>query len=230
MLFYVFSTVFAILYSVVTLPIIPFIPISLRIYICVVGIRVLLFFCRVFDGITYEIIGRENMPEGPFIVASAHQSPLETLVFTAELRGVVFILKKELRLLPIIGIFMMSIGMIFIDRNKKVSALRKIVRECMVKSKEKRTIVIFPEGTTRNRSQRDWKYHEGVAMIYEKLQIPVVPVALNTGLYWPPGVFSLSKKRGKATLKILPPIAPGMSKEKFMESLKLSISEGSKCL
>ena len=194
------------------------------------GVRVLLFFCRVFDGITYEIVGRDNIPEGPFIVASAHQSPLETLIFTVELRGVVFILKKELKFLPVIGIFMMSVGMIFIDRNKKMSALRKMVRECMTRAKEKRTIVIFPEGTTRSKNKRNGKYHEGVAMIYEKLQIPVVPVALNTGKYWPPGVFSLSKKPGKATLKILSPIAPGMNREKFMESLQLSINEGSRCL
>ena len=219
MAFYIISTLFTILYGVLLLPVVWFIPASYQNIACVWWTRAILWMCKVLDGISYEIIGRDCLPKGQFIVASAHQSPLETLILYAELRHVVTVLKKELKTLPMIGMGLMALKMVFVDRDKKIAALRKMVQECEMRIKEGRTLVLFPEGTTRRHDNTERRLHRGVAAVYSKVSLPVVPVVLDTGRYWPGDIFTLSKKKGKAKIKILPAIAPGLDSEEFMNRL-----------
>ncbi|MGN7678694.1 MAG: lysophospholipid acyltransferase family protein [Anaplasma sp.] len=188
-----------------------------------------MFLCKIIDGITYEILGREHLPEGQFIIASVHRSPLETLVIYTECRGAVFILKQELRYLPIVGGAFKSLGMVFIDRSKKVAAMRKMIRECEVLAKVGKPVVVFPEGTIGDpNSQEPGSLYRGIALVYQRLAVPVVPVVLDTGNYWPDDIFTLNKKSGKAIIELLPSIEPGLSTEEFMDRLTNSLASGSK--
>ena len=178
--------------------------------------------CKVLDGISYEIIGRDCLPKGQFIVASAHQSPLETLILYAGLRHVVTVMKKELKTLPIIGMGFMALKMVFVDRDKRIAAARKMVRECEARIREGRTLVLFPQGTTKRYDHTESRLHRGVAAVYSKVSLPVVPIVLDTGRYWPGNIFTLSKKKGKAKIKILPAIEPGLDSEEFMRRLSVA--------
>ncbi|AGZ79218.1 1-acyl-sn-glycerol-3-phosphate acyltransferase [Anaplasma marginale str. Dawn] len=220
MAFYILSALFTILYGCVLLPIVWFIPASCQNIACVWWTRVILWMCKVIDGISYEIIGRDCLPKGQFIVASAHQSPLETLILYAEFRDVVTVMKKELKTLPILGMVFMALKMVFVDRGKKIAALRKMVRECEARAKEGRTLVLFPQGTSQ---LRDMHLHRGVAAVYSRVFLPVVPIVLDTGNYWPGKIFTLSKKRGKAKIRILPAIAPGLESEELMARLLVAL-------
>ncbi|WP_320408735.1 lysophospholipid acyltransferase family protein [Candidatus Neoehrlichia procyonis] len=204
-------------------------PLSLRIKCATFGTHVLLYLCNITDGITYEIRGKENLPAQPYIVASEHQSPLETLILFTIFKDAVFILKKEVILLPFFNIFFISLKMIFIDRNKKLQALKKMLKLSTLRLKEGRTIIIFPQGsrtTINNKAQ----YKSGVAALYNSLSVPIVPIALNTGLFWPKNLISFKKKSGKAIIEILPPINPGLNKKEFLEQLKANLSEKSYAL
>ncbi|EOA62798.1 acyltransferase family protein [Anaplasma phagocytophilum str. CRT53-1] len=229
--FYVLSTLFTILYFIITAPVLLFIPVSLRIVLATKWCKGILFLCKVLDGITYEVVGKDNMPSQPYIVASEHQSPLETIILFVEFPNVSYVLKQEVRFIPFIGLYLNLLKMVFIDRNQKVAALRKMVRECDECSKNERTIVIFPEGTrVRYGENGSRDYRVGIAMVYQKLRVPVVPVVINTGKYWPAGIVSFKKKRGTVTIKILSPIEPDLGKEEFMETLKNRMIEGGRQL
>ncbi|WP_262997521.1 lysophospholipid acyltransferase family protein [Anaplasma capra] len=218
--FYILSTIFSILVACLTLPLLPFMPMSYRRAVGVFWARAILYLCRVIDGISYEVVGKEHLPDGPFIVASEHQSPMETLILYAELKNVVFVLKKELKVFPLLGVYFTALGMVFIDRNNKVSAARKVARESAVKANEGCTLVIFPEGTTRmSRASPERALKRGVAVVYSQTSLPVVPIVLNTGNYWPSDIVLLNKRPGKATIKILPAIEPGLGLEEFMGRL-----------
>nr|WP_255419670.1 lysophospholipid acyltransferase family protein [Wolbachia endosymbiont of Dipetalonema caudispina] len=183
---------------------------------------------RLLCGIEYEIRGIENIPKQPFIIASKHQSPFETLIFMLLFRNAVFILKRELKWIPFIGLHLMALGMIFINRLDGIKSIRYIIKLAKIRMKENRSIIIFPEGTrTVAVTGQKTEYQSGVAALYSMLSVPVLPVALNTGLFWPKHIFSIKKIPGKAVIKILSPIYPGLSKGIFLESLRKTIEEKS---
>lgn len=196
----------------------------------IVGMRGLLWFCKVFDGITYEVVGRENLPDGPFIVGAEHQSALDPMILYVELAGPAFVLKKELKTFPVLGFWGILLGMIYIDRSQKVGALKKMMRECRKISEDGRVLIIFPEGSRSIGRPETKKYQEGIAAIYQTLQIPVVPIMLDTGKFWPGSIITLGKKPGKATLRIMPPIKSGLERKAFMEEFKNSMIEGGRGL
>ena len=231
MLFYVASALFSIFYSLLMLPVLVCMPFRIKNVITAFGGRCILFFSKVFDGITYEIVGKENIPEGPCVVAAEHKSPLETLILYVEFRNGVYVMKKELRRFPLLNMWWIIIGTVFIDRKSGISAMRKLLRECSTHVEKGRTVLIFPEGTRVSSSEAGTReYASGVAAMYQKLGIPVVPVVLNTDKYWPRDTISFSKKKGKALLKVMPPIEQGLSKVEFMQSLKERILEGRKSI
>ncbi|WP_174855512.1 lysophospholipid acyltransferase family protein [Wolbachia endosymbiont of Ctenocephalides felis wCfeJ] len=181
---------------------------------------------RLLCGVEYEIRGTENIPKQPFIIASKHQSPFETFIFVLLFRNAVFILKRELKWIPFIGLHLMALRMIFINRLDGVSSIRYIVKLAKIRIKENRNIIIFPEGTRTVAGQKT-KYQPGVAALYSVLSVPVLPVALNTGLFWPKSMLSMRKNSGKAIIEILPPIYPGLSKDEFLKNLEKTIEEKS---
>jgi 1-acyl-sn-glycerol-3-phosphate acyltransferase len=182
---------------------------------------------RITCGLTHTVRGLENLPAGPCIVASKHQSTWETLAFNLIFRGSAFVLKRELFQIPIVGWMMRRAGNIGIDRAAGPSALRSILRDARRALARGQYIVIFPEGT-RTAVGSDAAYQPGVAALYTQLKVPVVPVALNSGCFW--GRRTFIKKPGQIEVEILPAIAPGMTRADFMSVLHARIDETSRHL
>lgn len=171
---------------------------------------------RWIAGIEVDVRGRENIPEGGFIVAAKHQSALETFALVPLFRDPTFILKRELRYIPIFGWYTARMKQIPVDRGKKSKALSAMTRHARVAIDEGRQILIFPEGTRRPAgAEPHYKY--GVVHLYKELGCKVLPVALNTGLFWPRRGFL--RFPGKVVFEILPPIEPGLSPSEFSATL-----------
>lgn len=186
-----------------------------------------LWLLKVTVGLGHRIEGEANRPAGPAIYAAKHQSAWETLFLAPYLGHPAFILKRELLLIPMFGWYMRKVGMISVDRSGKASALKKMVREAQETFAAGRSIVIFPEGT-RTAPGHHKPYQPGIAALYTQLGVPVVPVALNSGLFW--GRKAFLKKPGTITLQILPPIPPGLDRKTFMKRLESSIEDASQAL
>ena len=175
---------------------------------------------RLVCGITHEVRGRENLPASPCIVAAKHQSAWDTIAFLTFLDDGSYVIKKELTRIPVYGWLLSKAGMVPVDRTAGAKALRHMVAAARTRLGEGRSIVIFPEGTRTAPGERR-AYHPGVAALYGKLGVPVVPVALNSGLFWPRRSFT--KRPGRIVVEILPAIAPGLPRAEFMERLETAI-------
>ncbi|HAW33497.1 MAG TPA: 1-acyl-sn-glycerol-3-phosphate acyltransferase, partial [Alphaproteobacteria bacterium] len=136
----------------------------------------LLFGMRWLAGIKCEVRGRENLPKdtNAFIVASKHQSTLETVAFHAILKSPAYILKKELLYIPLFGWNLSLSGCVPIDRSSGAKAMRSILNGSIKRLAENRPVVIFPEGT-RTAPGATAKYNPGVGLLYEKCGVPVIP-------------------------------------------------------
>jgi 1-acyl-sn-glycerol-3-phosphate acyltransferase len=171
-------------------------------------------------GLRHEFRGLENLPSGPVILACKHQSAWDTYGIYALDCDPAYVLKKELILIPFFGWFMLKTGMIVVDRDAKASALKKLVSDTRRALEEDRKVLIFPEGTrTAPGTRRD--YHPGIAALYKMLDVPVVPVALNSGMFW--SRRSLLKRPGVITMEFLPPIEPGLKRPEFLSELRARI-------
>ena len=199
-------------------------PRSVCLFLSNLWLSYVLFCLRVVCGITSEVRGRENLPSEACLIACKHQSAWETLMLPAVLRDVAFVLKQQLLRIPLFGWYMMKLGMIPIDRAGGAAALRRMVEATRRSLAQGRSVVIFPEGTRTLPGKRR-PYHPGVAALYLQLQVPVVPVALNSGLLW--GRRSFVKRPGRIVLEFLPPIRPGLPRKQFMRELETSIETAS---
>jgi 1-acyl-sn-glycerol-3-phosphate acyltransferase len=180
-------------------------------------IAFVLWWLRVTVGIRHRVAGRENLPAGPAIIACKHQSSWETMAFTGLFDDIAIVLKRELLFIPVVGWAMARAGNIAVARGNGASALRGLVKQAKAAIAEGQSIVIFPEGT-RVAPGEQKPYQIGTAALYRQLGVPVVPMALNSGLFW--GRRKFVKRPGMITLEILPPIPPGLSREAFMEALR----------
>ncbi|KIL97967.1 1-acyl-sn-glycerol-3-phosphate acyltransferase [Paramagnetospirillum magnetotacticum MS-1] len=179
---------------------------------------------RLIAGLSWELRGAGNLPTGPLIIASKHQSAFETFVFHLLLNDPAYILKRELLWIPFFGWYLGKSGVIAIDRSAGTKALKAMVKGAEEAVAEGRPVVIFPEGT-RAAPGAKLPYHSGVAMLYGALKVPVIPIALNSGLFWRRRGFA--KKPGTLTLEALEPIAPGMDRKAFMAELESRIETAS---
>ena len=169
-------------------------------------------------GIGTSVTGGENIPAGACIIASKHQSDWDIfaiLPFTDDKPA--FIAKRELIDIPFFGWAAQSIHTISIDRKLGAQAIPRMMEDARAALRLGCRIIIFPEGT-RKAPLADPDYRQGIARMYEALDVPVVPVALNSGLYW--GRNSLVMWPGIARAKFLPPILPGLSARDFAARLK----------
>ena len=177
---------------------------------------------KIFLNTKIEFKGLENLKKHEkFFVASAHQSMFETFALQIVINGPIFILKKELTKIPFFGWGLKKIGAIVIVRNtvtKENLNFFDRVKESINKSN--RPLLIFPQGT-RIKYKEKVPFKKGVGRIYQTLEIPCVPVALNSGKVWPKNSFN--KYPGKITISFLNPILPGLEKEKFIERLQTDI-------
>lgn len=187
-------------------------------------LRHLEFFERHIAGITYEVKGLKNVPKGPCIIAAKHQSAWETCKMHLMFYDPAIVLKKELLSLPVWGWYAARAGMIPIDRggrSKAVSGMLEAARQAVA---ERRKIVIFPQGT-RTAVGEKRPYKSGVAALYQDLNVPVVPMALNSGLFWPRNSFL--KRPGRITVEFLAPIPPGLQRDEMMKRLQSELEDAS---
>lgn len=186
-----------------------------------------LFLLKLFCGITYEVKGKEYIPQGPALIASKHQSAWDTVIFWMLLPRPNYVLKKELIYLPVFGWYLLFLKSIYIDRKSGGTAVKKMLKQAKSRIVDKSQIVIFPEGT-RIAPGANSVFHPGVAALYQHLDVPVVPVALNSGHFWPRNAFT--KKPGKITIEFLPPIMPGLKSRDFLKTLEETIKTKSEAL
>jgi 1-acyl-sn-glycerol-3-phosphate acyltransferase len=175
-------------------------------------------------GLTHELRGLEHRPTGPAIVALKHQSAWETIVVLRLLPDAAIVYKRELHRIPVFGWFLLRMGMVPIDRGAGGKAMRTMLRRARACVAEGRPIAVMPEGTRVAPGARR-PYHPGIAALYRDLGLPVVPVALNAGLFW--GRRTFVKRPGVITLEFLPPIAPGLDRAAFMAELEARIETAS---
>ena len=168
-------------------------------------------------GLTHELRGAENRPQGPAIIALKHQSAWDTLAVPVIFGDPAIVLKKELMMIPFYGWYLWKAGMIAVDRKAGAAALRKLVAAGARAAALGRPIVIFPEGT-RTAPGTHRPYQPGVAALYRQLDLPLVPVAVNSGLYW--GRRQFLKRPGRIVMEILPAIAPGGERHAVMAELE----------
>lgn len=187
-------------------------------------VRVSLILLAATVGLRHRIIGLENLPAGPAIIAPKHQSAWDTLIFALPLRLPAYVLKRELMWIPLFGLYLRCAGMIPVDRSGGSGALKRMVAEAKAAASAGRHLLIYPEGTRTAPGERR-PYHPGVAALYGQLDLPVVPVALNSGLYWRRRAFT--KRPGVITVEFLPPIPPGLARRAFMAELERRIESAS---
>lgn len=178
------------------------------------------FLLKWICGIEHEIIGAENIPSGGAIVASKHQSAWETFTMAAILPDPTFVLKRELQWIPLFGWYTWKAKLIPIDRSARKAALDHVTEVGHERMRENRQLIIYAEGTRRAvDAPPNYKY--GVAHLYGELNVPCVPVALNSGLYWPRR--SLRLTPGTVRIEFMEPIQPGMEKDTFLKELEMRI-------
>ena len=181
-----------------------------------------LWFLRVVCGTKVEWRGREKLPAGPCIVACKHQSLWETFALFMLLPDPTYVLKRELMWLPLFGWLAAKARMIPIDRGSHAKALASMTAAARREAARGRQIVIFPEGTRRPPGAKP-RYLPGVAFLYAELGLPCVPIALNSGLFWPR--HSLRRHPGTVLAEVLDPIPPGLEKREFLKRLQNATEE-----
>ncbi|MCF3932782.1 1-acyl-sn-glycerol-3-phosphate acyltransferase [Acuticoccus sp. M5D2P5] len=175
---------------------------------------------RVIVGQKVEILGKEHIPTGPALVAAKHQSAWETQALLPVLPKGVIILKQELLKIPLYGWYARYFGMIPVNRASGPQALKQLAIDAKAALDRGAQIAIFPEGTRRlPGAPPDYKI--GAVFLYEKLKVEMVPVALNSGLFWPRRRFV--KYPGTITMSFLPPIEPGLKREDARARLEAAI-------
>lgn len=194
-------------------------------YRVVIGIakawgRCNLVLLRAVAGIDHEIRNREKIPTGAIIVAAKHQSAWETFALLPLFENPFFIVKRELQWLPIFGWLMIKGRMVPVDRGGGSKALNAMTERARAELAKGRQLVIFPEGTRRPAGAEP-RYKYGVAQIYAAEGVPCVPIALNSGLFWPRR--SILVRPGTVLVEVLDPIAPGLDKDEFFLRLQHDI-------
>lgn len=182
-------------------------------------------FClKIFLSTKILVKGKENIiTNKKFFIAASHQSMFETFFLQTIFNAPVFILKKELLLIPIFGWYLKKIGSISIKRNKVTKDNLGFFEEITNQIKNSdRPVIIFPQGTRVLPNERP-PFKKGVARIYEELKITCQPIAINSGYVWPKNGSKQSKRT--ITVSILEPIEYGLNKEDFLKTVEKNIYE-----
>ncbi|MEM9277551.1 MAG: 1-acyl-sn-glycerol-3-phosphate acyltransferase [Pseudomonadota bacterium] len=172
---------------------------------------------HILIGTRFDFRGTENLPEDKgFLVSAKHQSTWETYAMLLFLRDPSYILKRELMFIPFFGWFASKMNVIPVNRGKRSEALKAMSRETAKQCAEGRQIVIYPEGT-RRQAYAEPSYKYGITHMYSNLDVSVVPMALNSGLFWPRNGTKLYK--GTTVLEFLPAIEPGLKPDDFSNTM-----------
>jgi len=174
-------------------------------------------------GLDFEVRGRENIVPGAALYASKHLSMWETIAAHILLNDPATIMKRELLYVPVYGWYAQKCEMIVIDRSAQAAAIRKMIADAKSRAAAGRPILIFPEGT-RKEMGAEPDYKPGVAALYGALDLPCVPMAHNSALYWPRR--GMLRRPGRIVVEFLPAIPPGLKRAEFMTELQTRIEEG----
>ncbi|MFN3624844.1 MAG: lysophospholipid acyltransferase family protein [Hyphomicrobium sp.] len=171
-------------------------------------------------GTRMQVRGREKLPKAPYLVASKHQSAWDTFALIPIFGDPAMVMKWELTLIPFYGWFSRKFEHVFVRRELGPAALRRLVRDAKDRASAGREIVIFPEGTRRPPGAEP-DYKSGVVALYEGLGLQCIPVALNSGLYWPRR--RLMRYPGTIIVEILDPLPPDLPRKEFKAELERRI-------
>jgi 1-acyl-sn-glycerol-3-phosphate acyltransferase len=189
--------------------------------------RGMVLLLRHIVGCDYQVRGRDRLPTGGCIVAMKHQSAWDAVILPIVLDDPAPVVKRELLRLPIYGWYMGRAGAIAIDRRAGAAALRRMVAAARSAAAAGRPIVIFPQGT-RVAPRTRLPYQAGVAALYQALALPLVPAAVNSGLFW--GRRRFLKRPGRIILEFLDPIPVGWPRPRLMAELERRIETATAAL
>jgi len=171
-------------------------------------------------GIGVELRGLEKIPPGALLVAAKHQSVWETFTLFTLFDDPAYVLKRELMWIPVLGWYAWKSDMIPVDRASRGGAVAGMIARARAEFARGRQIIIFPEGT-RTAPGAPPDYRPGVVHLYAQAGVPCLPIALNSGLFWPRRKFL--RYPGTIVLEVLDPIPPGLPREEFAARLEREI-------
>ncbi|MCX5494591.1 lysophospholipid acyltransferase family protein [Kaistia dalseonensis] len=201
---------------IVTLPFFFFLPHRAAIAVVKFWTGASMWALGVVAGTKIEVRGLEKLPKGGALIAPKHQSAFETMALFPLLSDPTFVMKRQLMLIPLFGWYTWKAGMIPVDRAGGSKALRKLAADSKAAAAAGRQVILFPEGTRRPAgAPPDYKF--GIIHLYRELKVPVVPIALNAGLYWPRRSFL--RYPGTIIIEVLDPIQPGLDSKTFLSTL-----------
>ena len=186
--------------------------------------RTCVWLLRLICGTKLEVRGHENLPKTGCLVVSKHQSAWDTFGLTVLFRDPAFVLKDELKWIPFYGWFCVKFGHILVRREKASAALKLMIRDAQQRISTGREVVIFPEGT-RTIPGAPPDYKPGYIALYEALGVVAVPLALNSGLFWPRR--RLWRYPGTIVVELLPPAPPGLLRDEFRKWIEAAIEAAS---
>jgi 1-acyl-sn-glycerol-3-phosphate acyltransferase len=182
--------------------------------------RGVMFLARTIVGVSFRAEGKENIPKGGCIIAAQHQSSFETYKLFLEVENPVFVFKRELVFIPFIGWYILRAGLVPIDRGAGAKAMRRMLRAADAAVARGAQILIFPEGT-RTAPGDHAPYRPGVVGLYNHCNVPLIPMALNSGYTW--GKTRVRKDPGEIVFKYLPAIEAGLGKQELLTKLRESL-------
>jgi 1-acyl-sn-glycerol-3-phosphate acyltransferase len=189
--------------------------------------RIILWLLEAIVGTKMEVRGRENLPPGPVLVVAKHQSAWDTFALIPLFADPAIVLKDELKWIPFYGWFCVKFRHILVRRDKAAVALKELVADAKDRVAEGRQIIIFPEGT-RMAPGAEPDYKPGYVALYDALGVPAVPLALNSGHFWPRR--QLKRYPGTIIVSILPPVPPGMPRKLAKQRIETAIETESRAL
>lgn len=186
--------------------------------------KVTLWGAKHIAGITYKIIGAERIAPSPCLIASKHHSAWDTVILGVLFPNATVVIKHELLKVPVMSWYFRRLNSIPIDRSQGLAAIKTLVAKAKDEVAQGRDVFIYPEGTRVDPSA-NVPFQPGVAALYQSLNLPVVPVATNAGVFW--GRRSFLKTPGVIIVEVLPTIEPGLDRKVFMKKLEVAINQRS---
>jgi 1-acyl-sn-glycerol-3-phosphate acyltransferase len=177
------------------------------------------------EGLLYHVVGVSHRIEGvrphhQVIFAVKHQSTWEAVFLYAELNAPAPVFKRELVFIPLLGFYALKIPSVPVDRSAGLGAMKRLVQSAAKIKAMGDDILIFPQGT-RVAAGESARYHPGIYAIYQSTGLPVLPIALNSGVFWPHHTWL--KKSGVIDVRLLPEIPTGLDRRAFMARLEHDI-------
>lgn len=217
--FYVLLLLLTVLMGIACLPSL-LAPRSITLFCVRMHAKAILKLLQYTVGLTHHVEGGERIKSGAALIASKHQSTWETFAFITLFQDPVILMKRELFYIPIYGWYAKKLKMISVDRGSGPSTLRAMLAQAVIHKNAGRQIIIFPEGTRTNQGEAS-TYKVGVAALYEVLEIPCTPIALNSGLFWRRR--NLIIRPGNITVSVLAPIEVGLGRSDFLRRISGAI-------